>query len=244
MTKKKEVNPRIAVATHAHSSVDFDVHFNHCSAIFDWSKKHDIRLLGYKGLCAADARELICESAIEQECTHIFILDADHIIPSNTLDNLLESKDEAMVSGLICRRFHPFDQVGWGKIDKRNTYVPIDIPLSGDLYQVGVCAFGCTLINLEKLQKLEKPWFRDTCVKNANGDLQNMRSDVNLCDSFRAIGEQVWIDSRVLVGHVGNEIVVYPQNKDYLQRFRFDYEESFKLKEGQAGSYGRISRVL
>jgi hypothetical protein len=242
--KEKEQKPRIGFATHAHWVIDFDVHFNHLRILPEMMKKHDIVLLGYKGLMAAQARELICDNAVEEKCSHVFFLDADHIVPEESLDFLMESKDEAMVSGLICRRWYPFAQVAYGKNDKTGAYVEIHIDLAGDIVEVGACAFGCTVINIEKLKQLQKPWFRDTCTVKFDGKPANIRSDINLCDAFRARGEKIWIDTRVLVGHTAKELVVYPQNADMLKNFHHQYTESFKLKHGEHGKYAPPGRAL
>ena len=233
----------VGVATNAHSTMDFNVHYNHSYIFQEWAQKYELKMIGYQGALAADARELICEEAVKEGVTHLVFIDADHIIHTDTLDLLLESKDEAMVSGLICRRYYPFGQVGFGQT-RDGMWTSIDLPLDGKLYEVGACAFGCTLINMIKLQKLEKPWFRDTCVKNAKGDLANMRSDINICEAFRARGEQVWIDTRILVGHLGVNLTVYPQNAEDLKNFSHQYYESFKLREGQVGKYALLPRLL
>ncbi|KKL84832.1 hypothetical protein LCGC14_1960780 [marine sediment metagenome] len=239
-----ETKLNIGVATHAHSVIDFDVHFNHCQCIQRWSKEFQVSLIGYRGLLAADARELIMDKAIGLKCSHVFIMDADHIFHPSALGYLLESKDEAMISGLITRRYHPFGQVAWGKNDATKEYLSVDIPLDGKIYEVGVCAFGCTLINLSRLQDLEKPWFRDRCIRNPAGKLNNVRSDVNLSNTFRANGDKVWVDTRVLVGHLGSNLFVYPQNAKDLENFRHVYEDSFKLKQGQKGEYQLVPRIL
>ena len=241
---KKETELKIGFATHAHAVIDFDVHYNHMSIMQDWATRFNLVLLGYKGLMAADARELICDMAVQEKCSHVFFLDADHFIPTETLEYLLEMKDESMVSGLITRRFHPFEQVAWAKDDKTNEYISARIPLDGKIYEVGVCAFGCTLINIAKLQKLEKPWFRDTCEIMSNGKRHNMRSDINLCDAFRKNGEKVWIDTRVLIGHEASNLIVYPQNAKDLEVFKFQYTESLKLKTDEQGKYMLPSRML
>lgn len=242
--EKQDTALRIGVATHAHSTVSFDVHFNHLRVISNWVEKHNIVLLGYKGLMAAQARELICDNAVEEKCSHVLFLDADHYIPEETLDFLMESKDEAIVSGLICRRWHPFGQVAYAKNDKSGGYIDIHCDLNGDIIEVGVCAFGCTLINIKKLQALEKPWFRDTCEPKYDGKLANIRSDINICDMFRANGEKVWIDTRVLVGHEANTFVVYPQNADYMNNLQYGYENSFKLRHGEHGRYAPPGRAI
>ncbi len=241
---KKEKELLIGIGTHAHSVMDYDVHYNHSSIFEEWAQVYALKMIGYKGLLAADARELICNISIEEKCSHLFILDADHLIPKETLEYLLESKDEAIISGLICRKFYPYAQVVWGKDDEHNTYLPVELPLDGKIYEVGVCCFGCTLINLEKLQELEKPWFRDTCAPKADGKCKNIRSDINLCDAFRANGEKVWVDTRILVGHSGVNLWIYPQNAKDLKAFDHQYRESFKLKAGEVGKYNTPSRLL
>ena len=222
---------KIAICTHAFDSVDFDVHFNHIHCIATWARKYDMVFVGKKGLDAARARNQMIERCFEKNCTHAFFIDADHLMPAQALDLLLESKDEAMVSGLVCKRGEGFPQVGW-LVNKEGKYLGLNLPLDGQTYDVGVCAFGCTLINLKILKKLKKPYFRDTCE---GPDATNTRSDVNICNMFRDIGEKVWIDVRVLVGHLGIANVIYPQNAAIHDRMDKTIAESRLLREGQEG---------
>jgi hypothetical protein len=231
---------KIGVAQHVFNLKEFSCCFNHDHAIAVWSKKYDLVLLGKEGLNNATARELISELAIQNGCTHILFLDADHIIPVEMLDLLMESRNEAMVSGLVCKKGEGYKQVAFGMTND-GSYIELTLPLDGRIYDVAVCAFGCTLINLSKLQKLDKPWFRDTC-DNFKGVPTNIRSDVNLCNAFRLqLKEKVWIDTRILVGHSGVKFanVVYPQNAVFMKNLVDLYNDSVLLRENQKGSYGR-----
>ena len=226
--------PKIALATHAFDSVDFDAHFNQMYSVAHWVALYDLYFIGRKGLHAADARNIITDEAIEQGCEYLFVLDADHLITKSTLPLLMENKDEAMVAGLICKKLHPYPQVVWLKCDD-GRYIEFTLPLDGNLAEVGLCPFGCTLINLEKIQKLEKPYFRDTCRRTASGEMKNFRSDINLSEAFRANGEKVWVDTRVLVGHLGGRRAVYPQNAGAWQRCDELIEELTNLRIGMSG---------
>jgi hypothetical protein len=227
--------PRIALCMYAFNSVDFSVHYNHIWCIAHWANKHDFVFCGKKGLDAADARNRLVERAIELECTHLLFLDADHMFPLETVDFLLELKDEAMVSGLVCRRGNNYTQVGYQKQD--GSYIPVDLPLDGRQYQVAVCAFGCTLISMHHLLKLKKPWFRDICMPASTGIDYNFRSDVLLCDAFNEIGEKCFIDTRILVGHHGFDRVVYPQNAKLIGELDAVIKEHQKLRKDQEGVY-------
>lgn len=239
---ENEKKPKVAIATHAFENVDFDVHFNHLYAIAHWVSKYEIHFIGRRGMLAADARNLIVEQAIERKCEHLFILDADHLITENTLPLLMENKEEAIVSGLVCKRLHPYPQVVWLK-DKDGMYVEFPLPLDGCLAEVAIGPFGCTLINMKKLQELEPPYFRDTCRKTSTGELKNFRSDVNLSNAFREKGHKVWVDTRVLVGHLGGKKVIFPQNAGYYAATDEIADELVKLREGMSGDHAGMEGI-
>ncbi len=230
MSKKKNV--KIAICTHAFNFVDFDVYFNHLWCIGKWSKKYELVFIGKKGLAAATAREQIIERAFGENCTHAFFMDADHLFPVQALDLLLENRDVAMVSGLVCKKGEHFPQVGW--MIKDGKYFNVNLPLDGRTYEVGACAFGCTLINLSILKKIKKPYFRDTYIPESQA---NLRSDINLSNMFRDIGESVFIDTRLLIGHTYMESPVYPQNAELFDKLRILESENITLKVGQKGFY-------
>lgn len=233
-----EKKVRIGISTHAFETVDFDVHFNHLACIYKWGKEYDLVFIGKKGLQAARAREMMADMAIKAECTHMFFMDADHLFPTQALPTLMENADEAMVSGLVVKKGEGFPQVAWmvqGSGDTRK-YAAAQLPLDGGVYEVGVCAFGCTLINMDKLTKLDRPFFRDTCETNSGGSPDNIRSDVNLCNMFREkLKEKVFVDTRVLIGHQGTSYPVYPQNAEIQDRLLRTINDSRKLREGQVG---------
>lgn len=225
---------RIALCIHVFETLDFDVYFNHMFLAANWGKKYDLVFVGKKGLQAAQARNRIIEKCLEEKCTHAFFIDGDHLVHEHSLDYLVECADEAMVSGLICKKGERYQQVAWEvhDVDGKDNFFQVTLPLDGKVYEVSTCAFGCTLINLEKLQKLKKPYFQDTCE-----DGVNIRSDINLCKMFRSIGEKVFIDTRILVGHLGQRRVVYPQNAEYYNQMREIEQDQLILRHGQVGEY-------
>jgi hypothetical protein len=239
MTEKQKVGP-IAICTHVFNNVDFDVYFNHLWCISHWALDYELVFVGKKGLNAANARNAMIERCYDKKCTHAFFLDGDHFIAQEALPLLMGTGDQAMVSGLVCKKGERFQQVAW-KIDEssgKKRYHQLTLPLDGLVHEVSVCAFGCTLINLSMLKKLKKPYFKDTCDnEDDNGSLVNIRSDVNLCAAFHDIGEKVWIDTRVLVGHKGVSSIVYPQSAKHFDKLKAIEVEMTMLREGQCGSY-------
>ena len=228
---------RVAFCTHVFNSVPFEIYFNHMHCAAEWARTYDLVFMGRKGLSAATARNQLSEMAIENNCSHLLIVDGDHLIPKQLLDHLWDTRDEAMVSGVICKRGNSYEQVCYQR-NEEGLYTQVDLPLDGRCYQVAVCAFGATLINLEKLQKLKKPFFRDTFESAAkNSEPYNFRSDVNLCKAFYEIGEKCFIDTRVLVGHYGCDNIVYPQNAQQYSKLMDLIKDTRSLTQDQKGVY-------
>lgn len=147
------------------------------------------------------------------------------MIQENLLPTLLSHKNAALASGLVCKRGHPYPQVGFLK-DDEGFYLPIKLdPLSGRAYKTDVCAFGCTLVDLRWIQKLEKPYFRDEVVINAKGEKANLRSDVILCERFKELGAEIIIDTRTHIGHICKPLVVWPNNRELLSKLETVLED-------------------
>ncbi len=235
---------RIALCIHVFDTVDFDVYFNHLFLAANWGKKYDLIFIGKKGLQAAQARNRIIDKALSEKCTHAFFLDGDHLVTEHSLDYLVEvindGGDVAMVSGLICKKGEQYQQVAWEvhEVEGKDNFFQVTLPLDGRVYEVSTCAFGCTLIDLKKLQKLKKPYFKDTCFEGVN-----IRSDINLCKMFRDIGEKMFIDTRVLVGHLGQRRAVYPQNAEYYNQNQSIEMDQMLLRHGQVGDYFDSRRI-
>lgn len=245
----RRVGP-IGVITHCYDGVPYDAYFNHQYCIGHWGQQFELVFIGKSGLDAALARNALAKRAIEKGCTHALWLDEDHLFPKEMLGLLYESWEKApggsnraaMVSGLVCKKGEGFPQICWEVHkcgDGKDQYYAVQLPLDGRVYEVTVPAFGCTLMDLEKLQKLPEPWFRDTCEAGSNGEIVNTRSDINVAMALARIGERNYVDTRVLVGHVLTQYhsIVWPHNAEAMRHLKELEQQSAKLQEGQQGLY-------
>ena len=200
---------KLAIAMHICESVMAPVYFNHLSSTYAWAKKYTFMFIGVHRMKVAAAREKIIGEALKADCTHLFFMDADHIMADNTLALLFEHQDLAMVSGLICKRSYPFETVAFKFINVLdNELVSAQLKANGKLYEVDACPFGCNLINLEKIKKLEIPYFSDGLF----------RSDIGMCLRIRLeLQEKICVDSRVIVGHLGDAPVVFPHTAQAMR---------------------------
>jgi 2-polyprenyl-3-methyl-5-hydroxy-6-metoxy-1,4-benzoquinol methylase len=201
---------RVGWITHTYGPISPKVYFNHIGCMLRWSRKFNIVFAGIDKHRTADARNLLIDDALAMNCTHILIIDADHKLPPHMLECLSKNEDAAVVSGLITKRKPPYHQVGFVKDGEG--YAPIDLPIDGRSYLVDIPAMGCTLIDAEVFQTIEKPYFMDSIGTKSDGSLYNKRSDTNFFEKLQRANYKMIVDTRVLVGHTRDEEFVYPND--------------------------------
>lgn len=208
--KQLDENSRIGWITHTYGPVDPKAYFNHMGVIMKWSKKYRLMFLGVDKYQVSGAREMLCETGLSMGCTHILFVDADHIVPDHMLECLSLNMESSIVSGLVTKRKPPFEQVGFVLADGQ--YYPIQLPIDGKSYKVDVAAMGCTLIDAEVFHTMKRPWWLDTTGYFKDGKPFNRRSDFNFMDAAREAGFKTAVDTRVLIGHLGDTPVIYPNS--------------------------------
>lgn len=197
---------KIGIGIHLDSSVQPQIYFNHLSTIAIWARKFELMILGLYRTKVATARNSIMDVAIKENIDNVLFIDSDHLIPENMLRLLLENADAAMVSGLICKRAYPYETIAF-MFDNNRKLCQMQVLVRDKVIEVDGCAMGCTLINVEQIKMLKKPYFYDN----------QRRSDLNLCVDFRNIGRKVLLDTRVHVGHLGDTPIVFPDTADELR---------------------------
>lgn len=107
----------------------------------------------------------------------------------------------------------------------------------------GVTAhFGLTVIDLNKLKKVPKPWFMST--PDANGDWSNDKvdDDVHFWLKWKEAGNSVWFDPEVRLGHVEEMVVMHDENLKPVHVYPNEWEAIYAprtnpaLEELQAGA--------
>lgn len=212
-----EERKKIAIAIHGMDFVGFRPYVNHLGMIAHASQNFELSLISVCGTRITQARNAIVDKIEEMGCEYLFFLDTDHIVPDNCLDLLMQSmKVASCVSGLICRRRDTMDQIGFLK--KEDAFVKISMESGKGVYSVDICAFGCTLIDVRVFKELESPVFKNETRIKKDGKSFELRSDSLFCEQLKAIGKTIMIDSRVVVGHIGESIVVWPDNCKELKK--------------------------
>jgi hypothetical protein len=130
-----------------------------------------------KGKPVADAREEIAENAVKIGAKYLFFVGDDVVCPGHTLRQLIyrmENNDSiGCVGGVYCAKCDPcFPLVFRG--NGRGAYWDWKI---GEFFEVTGLGMDCTLIRVEILSKMSRPWFKTV-------DEEGFLDGVNKCESW------------------------------------------------------------
>jgi len=164
-----------------------------------------------KGMQTGDARQKICEEAIDIGAKYVWFIDDDTQVPPDAACYLIGTMKQAAddviaVGGIYFSKGDPsepivyLDSVGQGAHWKWKR---------GDVFECSAIGTGCLLVNLELIQKLEKPWFKDLFHETKGWEMSNktegaklnMTDDLYFCEKARAAGYKILADAHVICSH-------------------------------------------
>lgn len=150
----------------------------------------------------AHGRNLLFQTAIDNECTHVLMIDDDQSYPSDALMRLL-AHDKDIVSGLYYSRAYPHIPMAFDVAADNGSCLPIYLVdgLKG-LIPIVAAGFGFLLIKTAIFAKLEKPY-----VRLGELDPEQWCDDMGFFNRVRKAGIQSYCDLDCWIGHMGSMIV-------------------------------------
>jgi hypothetical protein len=150
----------------------------------------------------AHGRNLIIQTALEHNCTHVLFIDDDMTYDADSLDKLL-SHNLDIVTGLYLRRDYPHQPLIFDYSDPEGSalysYLEGDEPRLKPIQNAGL---GFCLIKTDVFRKMEKPWVR-------LGELNSEQwcDDIGFFNRARAAGFEMFCDTECCLGHMGTMII-------------------------------------
>lgn len=169
--------------------------------VFDYVSGYD---------CAA-ARNRIAQQAIDEEADYVLMVDSDTVLPSDALRLMLEYPVDVLAA---CCPHRPNSNIADGRINatKLGEFDYTDFYMTEDLAELrerGItrerihgCGFGATLVRTGVFKAIEWPWFKWTDYGNGTC----LSEDLYFCGRCNDKGIGVYLDPRVLCGHVMGKV--------------------------------------
>ncbi len=152
------------------------------------------------------ARDELAKASLACGADYIFWLDSDMTFDADILKRMLDSYEETgadILSGLYFRRVEPytptlfetleFDDNGAEWTEFRN--------VDNNPFEVAGCGFGCVLMRTDIFVEVQKEFGAMFTPEKGLGE------DLAFCWRARKLGYKVMCDPRILLGHIGYNIV-------------------------------------
>jgi len=154
------------------------------------------------GQSPARSRNMMIESALERDCTHILFLDDDMAFKSDLLMRLL-SHDKDIVSGLYLMRNYPhmpvtFD-VAYESGKCRFSFLSDKVK---GLKEVVNCGLGACLIKTDVFRNMDKPW-----ITLGEIEKDHWCDDISFFLRTRKKGYKIFVDTDARCGHIMSAVI-------------------------------------
>jgi GT2 family glycosyltransferase len=144
-------------------------------------------------------RNNLVTQALNENCTHLLMMDTDQNYPKDVIPKLLSHKKEVVAVG-IHRRYPPFDIILYrGKVGDYH-HVPDDECLSGDLIEIDATGCGCILYDTDVFFAIGSPWFEERYLP----DGRIVGEDIDFCWKLRDAGFKMYADTSIKIGHISH----------------------------------------
>ena len=162
-----------------------------------------------QGSLVYDGRNLLAEAAISGGFDRVLWLASDMVFDPYLFLRLSEHLDlgKEMVSGLYVSRKAPIHPVIYKSIRRdplENGFLPVaeaysDYPRDS-LFPVAGCGFGAVMMTTELLRRLQAAYGLPFTPLPGFGE------DLSFCLRVQELGEEMWCDSSIKLGHAGMAI--------------------------------------
>lgn len=154
-------------------------------------------------------RAEIVKKAIIYGAEYLMFLDDDMIIPEDTLIRLA-SHNKEFVSALAYKRNEPYFPCAFTGKDSRGAWLP-DTRLRQGLIEVDVTGLSCCLIKMNVIKKILKNKEKQIFKRGGLFYFTRFGEDFNFCEELKKMGIKIWVDSDLVIDHLGRRLKVNDQ---------------------------------
>ena len=179
--------------------------------------EHEMRVATTEGTLIYNARHTLAQGALDLGCDRILWLDSDMKFEPDIMLRLSKDLDEGreFVSGLYFKRKLPTGPLIYDDIvehdDKLVGFRVFQNYPRNRIFEIAGCGFGCVMMTTDfyrrVLDKYPKPFYP---VAGAGEDL-------GFCYRAKELGETLYCDSRIKLGHLG----IMEFTEDHLGDFMY-----------------------
>lgn len=163
-------------------------------------KKTHLHLECFHGYRIDQTRNAICEMAINFMFDHVFFVDSDIVLPTNTLVKLLEHEQD-IISGVYIRKTpnECTPEIFIEKDGKSEHIHPVHL-YGNDIFEIVGCGFGCALVSTDVIKEIGYPQFEYRLAQKWEDTISE---DIDFCIKAKDKGYKIYCDPTIKCKHKG-----------------------------------------
>jgi hypothetical protein len=191
-------------------------------------KPHKIDLTTTQGVFWGQCMQRMFQDAVDKNIDWILSLDSDSLFTAKHISQLFElmaaNPQIDALAALQCRRGgkYPLLTTGTGIPDE---HVTID----GRPIKVTTAHFGLTLIRVNSLKEVQKPWFKSEPEPDGNWGDERLDDDIWFWHQWRLAGKNIYVAPSVSIGHLEETVAMF----DDEMQAKHIYVHEWRKENGQ-----------
>jgi len=173
-----------------------------------WSKfgfNMVVPIVSPRNLTHAGRNEIV-KRAMWYGSTYLFFLDDDMLALPNTLTKLYAHQKDFVSATAYCR-IPPFAPCQYKGKDKNDKWLS-DVRIRKGLIEVDATGLSCSLIKMSVIKRLLKKKEKEISKRGGLFYFSRFGEDMNFTDELRREGIKIFVDSDIIVKHMGNKQIV------------------------------------
>lgn len=174
-------------------------------------KPHKLNLTTTQGVFWGQCMQRMFQDAVDKNIDWILSLDSDSLFTSKQVSQLMQimaaNPHIDALAALQCRRGgkYPLMTTGTGINDEH-------IEVDGRPIKVTTAHFGLTLIRVNSLKEVQKPWFWSQHDAEGNWGDDKLDDDIWFWHQWRLAGKTIYVAPSVAIGHLEETVAVFDEH--------------------------------
>jgi len=170
-------------------------------------------------------RNKMAAHLLASDCTHLLMLDIDHIHPADIVQRLsrwvIMDPSVRVVSGMNFRRGRPFDPVfgNYNGHKKRMTTVEWDL----GLIQTDEVGAASLMVHRSVFEQMEPPWFFNVYDNVWANDWPG--EDIGFCRKLKELDIPIYVDTTTTSPHITDGVITEQTFRDYMAAHPQEFRE-------------------
>jgi hypothetical protein len=169
----------------------------------------------YYGQCMQKMLESLCDT----DCEYALTIDGDSVFTPDHIQRLLDvAAQEQSIDALAAY------QIRRGLQSPLLTHGQVtEIEIDGSPVKVTTAHFGLTVIKLDKLRSVSKPWFYSQPDENGSWNGNKLDCDIWFWHQWRLAGNSIYVDTECRIGHLEEVVSVADENLNVRHIYPADW---------------------